>query len=256
MPTTTFGVRYPAASDPADVATDLAELASDADGIIGTIPFLTAKGDLITRTATTFVALPVGATDGHYLTADSTEADGLKWSAYTPANTTRVLLGEVSASGSGTSLSFSSIAATGTDLIAEFVLTFTNATPAFNSLVISVNGSTAPISSWTHGGNTTPTSYPNFAKGCSSESLTSSTRTYVTIRILNYDSASLMKPVLATAINATSSTNTGTRSSFSKGFGLIKSTAAVTSVSIANGSNDVIQATSRGLLWAIKRLGQ
>lgn len=46
----------------------------------GTSPTLTTKGDLLTRTSSAEARLPVG-TDGHVLTADSTQTNGIKWAA-------------------------------------------------------------------------------------------------------------------------------------------------------------------------------
>lgn len=47
-------------------------------GTFAAVSPLTAKGDLITRTASGPVRLPAGA-DGKYLKADSTDANGIKW---------------------------------------------------------------------------------------------------------------------------------------------------------------------------------
>jgi hypothetical protein len=46
---------------------------------------LTAKGDLLTRTAAAYTRLPVGL-DSFVLTADSTKPEGLSWKAGAPAN--------------------------------------------------------------------------------------------------------------------------------------------------------------------------
>jgi hypothetical protein len=42
---------------------------------------LTSKGDLLTRTSSGVVRLPVGATDGYVLTVDATTSEGVKWAA-------------------------------------------------------------------------------------------------------------------------------------------------------------------------------
>ena len=42
---------------------------------------LTTKGDLLTRTSSALTRLPVGVTNGHVLTVDSTTSEGIKWAA-------------------------------------------------------------------------------------------------------------------------------------------------------------------------------
>jgi hypothetical protein len=77
MPTTAKGLRYPSGTDAPDIPTDLNNLASDIDALIGNTP-LTTKGDLLTY-STAETRLAVSATDGHALIADSTQATGLRW---------------------------------------------------------------------------------------------------------------------------------------------------------------------------------
>ena len=130
MPTSTYGVRYPAATDPADVATDLNELATDVDGILNTIPVMTTKGDLVTRTATAPERLGVGA-DGTYLLADSTQSTGLRWGAPTFAADPYVMIAEdAKTTSASTSFSFSSIPSTYTDLFLRVSAAFVNASTA------------------------------------------------------------------------------------------------------------------------------
>jgi hypothetical protein len=65
---------------------------------------ITTKGDLIVGTGNgTFVRQGIG-TNGHVLTADSAEADGLKWAAL-PASGSRTLLSTTSLSGASTTIS-------------------------------------------------------------------------------------------------------------------------------------------------------
>ena len=52
----------------------------------------TSKGDLITRTSTAVVRQPIG-TDGQVLTADSTQADGMKWASPVTITTQAVVTG-------------------------------------------------------------------------------------------------------------------------------------------------------------------
>ena len=52
---------------------------------------LTTKGDLVARTASATVRLPVGTVDGQVLTADSTQPTGLHWAAVgTPGSVSSV----------------------------------------------------------------------------------------------------------------------------------------------------------------------
>jgi hypothetical protein len=90
---------------------------------------LTAKGALITATATgTAATLSVG-TNGQVLTADSTEARGIKWA--TPAT------GSVSSITAGTGLSGGTITSTGTIAIDSTVATLTGTQTLTNKTLTS-----------------------------------------------------------------------------------------------------------------------
>jgi hypothetical protein len=89
-------VGYNVASAPGVTETKVNEIIEEVNTLAGEDPesILTTKGDLITRNATVPVRLPVGS-NGQVLTADSTQAAGVKWS--TPGGggfTVEVLTGQ------------------------------------------------------------------------------------------------------------------------------------------------------------------
>jgi len=69
---------------------------------------LTTKGDLLSRTTATLQRLPVG-TNGHILTADSTQATGIKWAASPTEIPTQTGNGGKYLTTSGTALSWSPV---------------------------------------------------------------------------------------------------------------------------------------------------
>ena len=85
MPTTpTYALPYPAASDPADVPTDMNELATALDGLIIAKTIADAKGDLLVATAADTIARLAVGTNGYTLVADSAAAAGVSWQQIIP----------------------------------------------------------------------------------------------------------------------------------------------------------------------------
>jgi hypothetical protein len=85
MPSTpTYAFPYPAPSEPADVPTDMGELATRMETVLAgflTAGIVDAKGDLLVGSAAdTLIRLAAG-TNGQVLTADSAVTGGLKWAA-------------------------------------------------------------------------------------------------------------------------------------------------------------------------------
>lgn len=86
--TPVYALPYPEPTDPADVPTDMHELAlateTTIDALTDPIPIsvVDANGDLIVGSGADAVTrLPVGTVDGHVLTVDATQPNKLKWSS-------------------------------------------------------------------------------------------------------------------------------------------------------------------------------
>ena len=256
MPTSTYGVRYPAPTDPADVATDLNELATDVDGVLGTIPVLTTKGDMITRTATAPARLGVGA-DGTYLLADSTQATGLRWGTPTIAADPFVLIAEDrKTSGSSTSFSFTGISQGYTDLFLRVSASFASGTGSPAPVILACNGTDVLLSQCVLG------AAGGWLRGTSSTSLllgTGDTATapvdfgFIEYRIGNYSLTSMFKPVYVDGNNAKSGT---AESAYGIGGGTYRATTAVSSITLREASNAVIRPNSYAQLFGLKRFGQ
>lgn len=105
-----------------------------------TLSPLTTKGDLLGY-STTDVRLPIG-TDGYVLTADSSQATGLKWAAGGGGGGNFTKIGKVVTSGSQTSVTFSNIPNTYTDLLIVFSGRDTSSSVAVSPLRLVVNGDT------------------------------------------------------------------------------------------------------------------
>ena len=147
MATTSRGLRYPIATDPVAIHTDLQNLATDVDGKLN-VTIATTKGDLIAHDGTNEVRFGVGA-NGNLLRADSSTATGLVWGKhFVTGSSTSGLIASYDATGSDTSVIFSSIPQTYTDLEIVGRLSFTGATASTNTLVkVLINGT--EISEWT-----------------------------------------------------------------------------------------------------------
>ena len=256
MPTSTYGVRYPAPTDPADVATDLNELATDVDGLLNTIPVLTTKGDMITRTATAPARLGVGA-DGTYLLADSTQATGLRWGAPTfGADPFALIAEDRKTTGSSTSFSFTGISQNYTDLFVRVHASFASASGDAVPVILACNGTDVLLS------QCTLTMASGYLRGTSSTSLLlgngDSTGApqdfgYIEYRIGNYSLTSMFKPIYVDGANG----NSGTLSSaYGIGGGTYRATTAISSITLREASNAVIRANSYAQLFGLKRFGQ
>ena len=147
MATTSKGLRYPVGTDPVAIHTDLQNLATDVDGELN-VTLATTNGDLIAHDGTNEVRFGVGA-NGNLLRADSSTATGLVWEKhFVTGSSTGGLIASYDAQGSDTSVIFSSIPQTYTDLEIVGRLSFTNATASTNTLVkVLINGS--EIAAWT-----------------------------------------------------------------------------------------------------------
>lgn len=146
MPTTTKGIRYPQNADAVDVAGDIQNLASDADSLIGTVQALTTKGDLLTRNASNETRLAVG-TNNYALTADSSEATGLKWAAVSASSGGYEPIVTSTVSNATTSrVTMSSIPATFTDL--RLVINYAQSATTYSSINVQFNGYTTSVYTW------------------------------------------------------------------------------------------------------------
>lgn len=258
MPTSTYGVRYPAATDPADVATDLNELATDVDGILNTIPVMTTKGDLVTRTATAPERLGVGA-DGTYLLADSTQSTGLRWGAPTFAADPYVMIAEdAKTTSASTSFSFSSIPSTYTDLFLRVSAAFVNASTALVPVILACNGTDIVMTQCVVSPNNRSTIR---ATGSTSLLLGTGTSTtpasvvdfgYFEYRIGNYSLTSMFKPIYVDG----STVDSGNSGGIGIGGGTYKSTSAITSITVRHATGAAIIAKSTARLYGMKRFGQ
>ena len=250
MPTTSRGIRYPSSGDPADIPLDLSELASDADGLIGTT-VATANGDIITY-STSEDKLPIG-TAGQALTADSTTSTGLKWSTVsgTPANG-RELISRITTTGGATSITFSSIPSTYTDLVVVLnALWGTTANTQTENLLFQCN-STNPsfvyvvVQGVTASTAVSSTGLPICANGAKA---TLRAGLYM-FKILNYAGTSYHKPIdVMAGVGHTSARR------FLFGGGVYASSTGVSSITIQHTTSVAYQNGSVASLYGIKRLG-
>jgi len=176
------GVPTWAAANPGDITAVTAGTGISGGGTSGDVTItnsmataMTTKGDIIVATGSgTFIRQGVG-TNGHVLTADSAEADGLKWAA--PAAGGMTLLSTTTLSGASTTIS--SIDQTYVNLVAFVVADRPTAAAGF---YVNHNGiTTSNYSNWGNqqgsnfGGNgesyllnafsaTSTTSHPNFTQ--------------------------------------------------------------------------------------------
>jgi len=110
----------------------------------GGVVTLTTKGDLLTRTASAEDRLAVG-TDGYVVTADSSQAKGIKWAA--PSSGALVLLEQHTASSSA-QLDFTSWYSSSYD---EYLIEVINIIPATTNCNLQLQFSTDGGSSWAAG---------------------------------------------------------------------------------------------------------
>lgn len=212
----------------------------DANAIQNTI--VDAKGDIITATAAdTPARLAVGAND-YVLTADSTQATGLKWAAVASGGMT--LLSTTTVSGTPSTVTVSSISGSYNSLQIEIAGIGTNAasgqiygtfnsiTTGYNAIIASTNSTTDLYSS----GTNIPFS------GTSNVTDTGGDDQTVTLRIDRYAQTTGYKPY---TVYGTYKANTAQRGFI--GGGGIATTAALTSFTITCtggayfGSNMVIK---------------
>jgi hypothetical protein len=151
---------------------------------------VTTKGDILAATGSgTIVRQGIG-TNGQVLTADSAEADGLKWA--TPSSGSRTLLSTTTLSGASTTVSISD-----TSYISLFIVIsgLTNATTT-GRWRIAPNGSTTITSSMNIADASTTWDSRNgdYLFLCIQDSLNTGGINTYTLTIDNYASTSLLKP--------------------------------------------------------------
>jgi hypothetical protein len=140
MATTSRGLRYPVGTDPVAIHTDLQNLATDVDGKLN-VSLATTKGDLITHNGSQEIILGAGS-NGSLLRADSSTASGLAWdTSLVTDSSVNAKITRYDGNGTDTSVLFSSIPQTYSDLELVGRLGFVGAASTGNTLVkIIVNG--------------------------------------------------------------------------------------------------------------------
>jgi hypothetical protein len=140
MATTSKGLRYPVAADSVAIHTDLQNLATDVDTRLNQ-SVATTKGDLVVYDGTSEVRLGVG-TNGQLLQADSSTSSGVKWAKdFTTASSASGLISKYIGSGSETSVLFTSIPQTYTNLDLVGSLVFVGPAASQNTLIkVLING--------------------------------------------------------------------------------------------------------------------
>lgn len=264
MPTTAKGIRYPSGTDPVDIPTDLGNLASDVDALIGTTA-LTTKGDLLSF-STVEARLPVGS-DGQYLTALASATTGLAWQTLTSTNKMALLASETKTTWTDATFTFSSIPATYTDLIIQAQVNIrptTLGTGTINGkLTMTVNGSA--VTFYGVGGTVTASSTSSYRERVPAVGMTGvyerdgsrSSSTSFDIMIPNYAATTFHK-----IISAKSTSRNSTNSS-AQGSGLfvggVDATTAISSIVFGLTSTGTAP-TYWGIgsnikIWGIKRFG-
>jgi hypothetical protein len=193
-------------------------------GVGGSSP-LTTKGDLYTY-STTDARLGVG-TDGQFLSADSTQATGLKWS--TPTSGSMTLISTTTMSGA--SVTLSSIPQTYKDLRIDV----RNWLPATDqALYVRFNGDTNTryVASLNYSGSSTfGSSYGQFSEATDS----ASSQGFITGIISDYTNTATRKSCL-TDYNINNET-TNSSAYWGKGVTLYNQTSAITSLTFFNGGS-------------------
>lgn len=138
MPTTTNGFPYPSDNTATNVPSDLQALATAADNTVVKVATPTTKGDLVTRSATAEVRLPVG-TDNEILKALSSEANGIVWTAQRMEEAITPIAW-TSLSTATASVTFSSIPTSYTDLVLVWNARSTLAAKYTDNMWLRVNG--------------------------------------------------------------------------------------------------------------------
>jgi len=174
-----------------DVANTYTQAQADALFIADTI--VDAKGDIIAATAADTVSrLAVGA-NNTVLTADSSTATGLKWSA--PAAGGMTLLSTTTLSGASTTISSISGSYNNLQLVIRSYQPSTTA-----QLSLQINGNTGTVYGTQQNNSGTAGSFYGTSGRITENAITGVTRNGIVIDFIDYANASIYKPITSYAI--------------------------------------------------------